>query len=116
MFKVQFGLGPLTFAAVGAAGVYTGSGGASGLALNLAVSASANGQVFSITASGSLEINTTNVTELGIAANSFSLALNGQVDVLRSWTSTPAWTSSSAVRTRRPGPATASGTSTPTPA
>ncbi|MFZ0040303.1 MAG: hypothetical protein WAK93_03285, partial [Solirubrobacteraceae bacterium] len=82
-FALQFNLGPLTFAANGAAGIYTGQGGASGIALALAVSASADGEVFSISASGMLYINTTNVTELGIAPESFGLSLNGSVDILK---------------------------------
>ena len=81
MFGLQFALGPLDFTASGAAGVYGGSN--PGMALSLNVSASANAEVFSITASGSLQINTTSVTELGIAPDSFSLALTGTVDLLK---------------------------------
>ena len=77
-FGLSFTLGPLTFTAKGGAGVYS-----NGIALDLQVSLNADATVFSITASGTLQINTTTQTELGIAPGSFYLAVSGKVDILK---------------------------------
>ena len=77
-FGLSFALGPLTFTANGGAGVYS-----NGIALDLQVSLNADAAVFSITASGTLQINTTTQTELGIAPGSFYLAVSGKVDILK---------------------------------
>ena len=78
IFGLSFTLGPLTFTANGGAGVYS-----NGIALDLQVSLNADAEVFSITASGTLQINTTTQTELGIAPGSFYLAVSGSVDILK---------------------------------
>ena len=78
MFGLSFSIGSLNFTANGGAGVYS-----DGIALDLQVSLNANAEVFSITASGTLQINTTNQTELGIAPGSFYLAVSGSVDILK---------------------------------
>ena len=78
MFGLSFTLGPLTFTANGGAGIYS-----NGIALDLQVSLNVDATVFSITASGTLQINTTSQTELGIAPGSFYLAVSGQVDILK---------------------------------
>ena len=78
MFGLSFAIGSLNFTANGGAGVYS-----DGIALDLQVSLNANAEVFSITASGTLQINTTNQTELGIAPGSFYLAVSGSVDILK---------------------------------
>ena len=55
-----------------------------GMALSLQVQASANGDVFSISAGGTLMINTSSTTShLGINPSTFQLALNGQVSILK---------------------------------
>ena len=77
-FAVAFTLGPLNFSANGGALIYSG-----GIALSLQVTASADADVFSIDASGLLQINTGSQTELGIAGNSFQLQLTGSVSILK---------------------------------
>ena len=81
-FAVIFAIGPLDFAANGGAGIYNNGPNDTGIALALNVSLSLKATVFSITASGMLEINTTGTTELGIPGRSFLLALNGQISLL----------------------------------
>ncbi len=80
LFGVNFSLGGLTFAANGGAEVAYGND--PGMALFLNVSVEADAEVFRIEASGSISINTTGTTRLGIAAHSFYLALNGEVSIL----------------------------------
>ena len=75
---MAFTLGPLNFSANGGALIYSG-----GIALSLQVTASADADVFSISASGLLQINTGSQTELGIAGNSFQLQLTGTVSILK---------------------------------
>ena len=60
-----------------AAGVYS-----DGFALKLAVSAAADADIFSIEASGTIQINTTGQTRLGIARG-FLLDMSGKVSVLK---------------------------------
>ena len=84
-FAVAFNLGGLTFSASGGAEVSL-SPSDPGLALRLAVSVTADVEIFRISASGELQINTTDTTRLGVAGNSFLLALSGEVvifEVLR---------------------------------
>ncbi len=85
-FNVMFQLGPLNVSGTGFAGIYNDS--SPGLALDLSVSLDFDilGGIFHISASGSLEINTTNQTRgynnVMIPANIFRLMLSGQVDIL----------------------------------
>ncbi|HEY3484830.1 MAG TPA: calcium-binding protein, partial [Ilumatobacteraceae bacterium] len=80
LFGVAFSLGGLSFRADGGAEVAYGND--PGLALFLDVEATADAEIFRIEASGTLQINTTNSTRLGIAGNSFLLSLNGEVAIL----------------------------------
>ena len=82
LFGVAFDLGGLQFRLDGGAAVVGGAD--PGFALRVAVSVSADAPVFSISASGTLELNTTqNTTLVGVAANSFLLDLNGSVSILK---------------------------------
>ncbi|HEX5858381.1 MAG TPA: hypothetical protein VFY91_09765, partial [Microbacterium sp.] len=76
-FGVSFDLAGLKFMAVGKAGVY-----ADGFAMSVAVSASADAFVFSLSANGTLRINTTNQVRNGIEQG-FKLQLTGSVTLLK---------------------------------
>ena len=81
LFGIGFSLGGLTFRADGGAEVAYGND--PGLALFLNVEAKAEaGEIFRIAATGTIQINTTNSTRLGIQGNSFLLSLNGEVRIL----------------------------------
>ncbi len=80
-FGVAFSLGGLTFRADGGAVVRAGSD--PGFALLLNVHATANATVFTIDASGTFQLNTMNHSELGIAAKTFVLDLQGKVEILK---------------------------------
>ncbi len=82
-FAVNFAIGPLDFSANGGAGIYNNGANDTGIALELNVNLSINATVFSINASGLLEINTTGTSNLGINPHSFILALNGQISLLQ---------------------------------
>ncbi len=82
-FNVQFAIGPLDFSANGGAGIYANGANDTGIALALNVNLSISAAVFDISASGTLEINTTGTNHLGIPGDSFLLALNGQVSLLK---------------------------------
>ena len=76
-FDITFEIGGLEFGASGAAGVYS-----DGFALRLAVHAKADALIFSLDASGTIEINTTGQTRLGIARG-FLLDVTGEVSILK---------------------------------
>ncbi len=82
-FDVQFAIGPLNFSAKGGAGIYTNGANDTGIALALNVSLSIDAAVFSINATGTLEINTTGTNHLGVPGDSFLLSLNGQISLLK---------------------------------
>ncbi|MDP7309375.1 MAG: hypothetical protein QF405_17150, partial [Roseibacillus sp.] len=90
-FDIRFNLGPLSFSATGGAGVYlddTATGvDEGGIALALQIRATAEAAIFSLDASGTLEVNTTDVEHtlgtLNVAANSFTLALSGKVELIK---------------------------------
>ena len=65
-FAVNFAIGPLDFSADGGAGIYNQGANDTGIALELNVNLALNATVFSINASGMLEINTTGTPNLGI--------------------------------------------------
>ena len=54
-----------------------------GIALKLNIRAIADGSVFEIDASGTLQLNTGNSMRLGVAANSFLLDLPGKISLLK---------------------------------
>ena len=85
LFNVDFSFaGTLRFHLGGGAGVYTEAGHSGiALALNVSVEAGGAGQVFEIKASGTFNLNTTNVTRIGIAANTFLLNVSGKISVLK---------------------------------
>ena len=83
-FALKFVLGPLTFDASGGAAVYGGSD--PGFAMRLQIHASADALVFSIDASGTMQLNTRNATTIGIAGKSFLLDVNGTVSILKVFT------------------------------
>ena len=83
-FALKFALGPLTFDASGGAAVYGGSD--PGFAMRLQIHASADALVFSIDASGTMQLNTRNATTIGIAGKSFVLDVNGTVSILKVFT------------------------------
>ena len=80
LFGVGFNLGGLSFSADGGAEVAYGND--PGIALSLNVHARADADIFVIDASGTIQINTTNSTRLGIQGHSFLLSLNGEVKIL----------------------------------
>ncbi|KKN36718.1 hypothetical protein LCGC14_0770810, partial [marine sediment metagenome] len=87
-FDIVFGLGGLNARAAGAAGLYYTGNRVTGIALALYVSIDANiAQIIDISASGKLTLNTTNsVQRIGsftLEARSFTLALNGNVQFLK---------------------------------
>src|SRR5947209_15651211 len=51
--------------------------------MKLAVRATADADIFSVDASGLLELNTTNTSRLGVDAHTFLLDLNGKVEILK---------------------------------
>ena len=81
-FAVQFDLAGLDFSASGIVDIVAGSD--PGFVLNLAVSVDANigSGVIVISASGMLQINTTNTARDGVNAKTFELALTGSVKFL----------------------------------
>ena len=83
-FALKFVLGPLTFDASGGAAVYGGSD--PGFAMRLQIHAAADALVFSIDASGTMQLNTRNATTIGIAGKSFLLDVNGTVSILKVFT------------------------------
>ena len=78
LFGVSFNLGGLIFHADGGAAVVS-----DGFALKLNIRAIADALVFSIDASGTLQINTSASTRLGIAPKSFLLDLRGKLELLK---------------------------------
>jgi hypothetical protein len=80
-FAVLFELGGLDLRANGGAAVVVGSD--PGLVLRLHVSIDVDVAVFLIQAGGTFELNTTNTERLGVAPNSFLLALNGKIEILK---------------------------------
>ena len=76
-FGVHFDIGGLLFDANGAAGVY-----ADGIVLRLNVHALADVTIFSIDASGTIEVNTTGSVRLGVAQG-FLLRLSGKLSILK---------------------------------
>ena len=86
LFDVNFAFGGLTFHAGGGAAVRGGAN--PGFAMSLAVSVTAADPlgVFTIEASGTLQLNTSSAALLGLAANSFLLDLTGHVDILKVFT------------------------------
>ncbi len=76
-FGVHFEIGGLAFDASGAAGVYS-----NGIVLKLAVHATADALIFSIDASGTIQINTTGQTKLGVAPG-FLLDISGKLSLLK---------------------------------
>ncbi len=76
-FGVDFDLAGLTFRASGVAGIYS-----DGFVMSVAVSASADAFVFSLSASGLLRINTVGVTRNGVDPG-FKLQLTGSVTLLK---------------------------------
>ncbi|MGB7961606.1 MAG: calcium-binding protein [Propionicimonas sp.] len=80
-FALGFTIGGLAFRADGGAAVVGGAN--PGFAMTLNVSAKADATVFSIDAAGTLQLNTSNATLLGIAPNSFLLRLTGTVSILK---------------------------------
>ena len=87
-FDVAFGLGGLNVRAAGAAGLYYTGVQITGIALGLSVSIDANvARIIDINASGRLTLNTTNqerrIGSFTLKANSFSLALSGDVQFLK---------------------------------
>ena len=78
-FALHFGIGGLQFDVNGGAGLY-----ADGIAMRLGVHAVADlGPIFVIDASGSIQVNTTGSTRIGIAAHSFRLDLSGTLSLLK---------------------------------
>jgi Ca2+-binding RTX toxin-like protein len=82
LFGVSFDLGGLQFNANGGAAVITDPSDP-GLVLVLNISAQANATIFSISATGTLQLNTTHTTRLGVAGQSFVLALTGHIELLK---------------------------------
>ncbi len=83
MFGVDFYLFGLSFGAHGGAGIYTGvEDGAPGMALFLDVYVLADAEIFSIEAAGKISLNTTSIERMGIDAESFTLVLDGYVEIL----------------------------------
>ncbi|HEX4527586.1 MAG TPA: hypothetical protein VH108_12695 [Gaiellaceae bacterium] len=81
LFGVDFELGGLTFSADGGAAVVGGLH--PGFAMKLNVHVVADALVFSIDASGTIQINTSDAPLIGIAANSFLLDVNGKIEILK---------------------------------
>src|SRR5207302_7008121 len=54
-----------------------------GMALKLTVSLKADGAIFQVEASGTLLLNTTNSTRLGISAHTFVLDVSGKASILK---------------------------------
>ena len=77
-FALDFELGGLSFGASGGAAVLT-----DGFAMKLNVHAVADAAVFSIDARGTIQINTTDRTVLGVAPNSFLLDVRGHIEILK---------------------------------
>ena len=77
-FAVAFNLGGLVFRADGGAAIQS-----DGIALRLAVSAKADALVFSVDATGTLLLNTTGRTLIGVGAHTFALDLTGHVELLK---------------------------------
>ena len=78
-FALHFGIGGLQFDVNGGAGLY-----ADGMAMRLGVHAVADlGPIFLIDASGSIQVNTTGSTRIGIAAHTFRLDLSGTLSLLK---------------------------------
>ncbi|NMM32989.1 MAG: calcium-binding protein, partial [Phycicoccus sp.] len=80
-FGIDFDLAGLKFRASGVAGVYS-NGISNGIVMAVSVSVSADAFVFSLSASGTLRLNTTGVTRMGIDPG-FKLQLTGSVTLLK---------------------------------
>ena len=83
LFEIQFNVnfsigGVLNFSASGGAAIYDG-----GLALSLNITASADAAVFSLSASGLLQINTGGTSQLGVPPHYFHLQLTGSISILK---------------------------------
>ncbi len=81
LFGVDFEMGGLTFSANGGAAVVGGPH--PGFAMKLNVRVIADALVFSIDASGTIQINTSDADLIGVAHNSFLLDVNGHIEILK---------------------------------
>ncbi len=77
-FAIHFNLGGLNFDANGGASIQS-----DGMALSLQVHATADAAVFSIDASGTLQLNTSGRTLIGVSPHSFTLDLQGHIELLK---------------------------------
>ena len=86
-FNVTFHLGPLDVLATGFAGIYNDSSPGLALDLNVSIDFDILNGIFHISAAGSLELNTTNLTRtvnsLSVGPNLFRLMLTGKVDIAK---------------------------------
>ena len=80
-FALSFNLGGLVFQANGGAAVAAGPN--PGFALRLNIRALADTVAFSIDAGGTLMVNTSSASLLGIAGNTFFLDIHGKVEILK---------------------------------